>query len=95
MVRVYSLSFDLRSAAPFDTHRNSSVGSVVSSAREHANKLKVASDRMSERTGMEHRMVPVDLRDRERCGITPEMVDRLRKDARDSGTPLPPLLATD
>lgn len=48
------------------------VGEHVHSRRQFADKLKAASDRQSARTGLAHNYVPIDLRDREACGVTDE-----------------------
>lgn len=66
------LSFPRANPSPFREHFNMAVGEHVHSRRQFADKLKAASDRQSARTGLAHNYVPIDLRDREACGVTDE-----------------------
>jgi putative FmdB family regulatory protein len=79
------LVFPKGNPSPFLEHFNTAVGSHVTSKREFGDKLKAASDRQSARTGLAHNYVPVDLRDREACGVTDEGLDATRKHRVDSG----------
>lgn len=47
----------------FEEGYNRAVGAYVSSAADFRSKLSKASDEASANTGMEHRFVPIDLRD--------------------------------
>lgn len=58
--------------APFETHFNASVGSVVTSPRDHAEKLRRLGEQYTETTGIPTRYVPVDPRDTAALGITEE-----------------------
>ena len=55
--------FSVSSPRPFQEHYNASVGTHVSTKREHADLLKKQSEEMSQRTGMDHNFVPVDPQD--------------------------------
>lgn len=66
-------------------HYNLAVGQYVSNERELRDSLKVASERATIRTGVEHRFVPVDLRDKERLNVTEEGLDETMKVQTDSG----------
>jgi hypothetical protein len=68
LTRVYSNFTHHRTT--FETHFNHTVGHVVGSHRQFADDLKMASDAESARTGQEHSYVPVDMRDRDACGVT-------------------------
>ena len=56
----------------FQEHFNQAVGRPISNQREFNDALKEASDRQSERTGMEHRYAPIDMRDRDALKVTDE-----------------------
>lgn len=56
-------------------HFNRSVGAVVSSHRQFERELRRASDEATERTGIEHRYVPVDPTDRRALGVTDAGLD--------------------
>lgn len=81
--RVYSFA-TVGVTQPFQPHFNNSVGQVVHSQRDFEDKLKVASEKQSVRTGAEHRYVPVDSRD-----IKPHTDEGMEDQARthrDSGS---------
>lgn len=61
MVRVFSVN----PTSTFRPHFNAAVGQYVSSDRQFRDALRRGSDMQSERTGMEHRYVPIDPRDTE------------------------------
>lgn len=48
------------------------VGGYVSSERDLREQLKRKSDEATERNGIPHSYVPIDLRDMDACGVTPE-----------------------
>jgi len=52
-----------------------STGSYVSSERDLADQLKVASEAASNRTGISHNFVPIDMRDRAQTGQTDDGLD--------------------
>lgn len=63
--------------------------SFVNSERQFKSELSRKSDEMSERTGANHKFVPVDLREGAALGVTEEGLDATRKRRRDSGDDLP------
>lgn len=68
IVRVFS--FSLKPSMP--PHYNTSLGSAVTGERQLNDGFKRLSDEATERTGLEHRFVAVDPRDKERLGVTSE-----------------------
>jgi hypothetical protein len=58
---------------PFDPHMNATTGTYVSSQRGFEDDLKRIGDRQSERFGIEHRYVPVDMNDKAALGVTDEL----------------------
>ena len=70
---------------PMPEHYNMATGTVESSERSIREKLKVQSDIATERTGVEHRFVPVDMRDREALGVTDEGLDATNRRLRNEG----------
>lgn len=67
----------------FSPHYNSAVGRVISTEHEFKEALKIASHNASESSGMEHRYVPVDLRDKP--GVTDENADVIEQSNRTRG----------
>lgn len=67
------------------SHYNHSVGSVIHSDRQFRSELARKSDEASERLGFEHNFQPVDVRDREACGVTDEGLDRVESRLRAEG----------
>lgn len=55
---------------PMPDHYNMSAGQYVSGEKHLRDVFKRKSDEATERTGIPHNFVPVDLRDTERVGIT-------------------------
>lgn len=47
-------------------------GGYVSSRNDLSEQLKRKSEELTERNGIEHRLVPVDFRDMDACGVTKE-----------------------
>lgn len=62
-----------------DGHYNSSLGQYVSGRRAYEDGLKRASESATLRTGIAHDFKPVDLRDKERLGVTDEGLDETRR----------------
>lgn len=60
-------------------HFNQSLGRYVSGRREYEDGLKAASERATLRTGVVHDYKPIDLRDKERAGVTDEGLDSTRR----------------
>jgi putative FmdB family regulatory protein len=73
------LRFPRANPAPFQEHYNLAVGGHVRSRQHFRDELRAASDRASARTGIEHNMVPVDLRDKAELGVTDEGMDATRR----------------
>lgn len=68
-----------------EEHFNVAVGRPIHSDAQFRSELARKSDQMSEQTGMDHRYVPVDMRDRAANGVTDEGLDTTAKMKRDSG----------
>lgn len=81
MRRVYDFTF----AKGMPEHYNPTTGTVVKNASHFRSELTRASDKQSERTGMEHNYQPVDLSDPVACGVSEEGLDESRKVRRDAG----------
>lgn len=64
--RKYGFSFK----RPMQEHYNPTVGKVISSDRQFTRELKIASEQATERTGIKHSFVPVDISDKEALGVT-------------------------
>jgi hypothetical protein len=64
-----------------EAHFNPAVGRHVSNGRDFRDALKRASDEASENTGMEHRYVPIDMRDRDatRVGHPDDVAPHVRE----------------
>lgn len=62
-----------------DGHFNTSLGSYVSGRREYEDGLKRASESATLKTGITHDFRPVDLRDKDRLGVTDEGLDSTRR----------------
>lgn len=75
--------------AGMQPHFNASVGKPISSAAQFRSELSRASDEQSERTGMDHHYVPVDLADRKALGVTDEGLDNTARRRRESGMDSP------
>ena len=58
-----------------EPHYNSSVGAYVTSMSDLSDRMKIASDAATERTGIPHDFRPVDPRDTEKLGVTEEGLD--------------------
>lgn len=56
-------------------HLNPSTGTVVSSRRGFKDDLKRLSDERSERTGISHNFVEVDITDKKALGVTDEGIE--------------------
>ena len=85
MVRDYGSVY--MKVSPFEAHFNHATGTVVKSAREHADDLKRISERNESATGIPSNMEPVDYRDRDALGVSPDddIVQRIEKANVDSG----------
>lgn len=57
---------------------STATGSVVSDRRQFASELRRISDERTAETGIVHSFVPVDLRDKERLGVTDKGLDTQR-----------------
>src|SRR5437660_320214 len=60
-------------------HFNHSVGKVISNDAQFRSELHRKADLQSERLGFEHRYEPVDIRDKEACGVTQDGADAVAK----------------
>jgi hypothetical protein len=60
---------------PMQEHYNPTTGSVVSNSRQFRDGLKIASERETARTGIEHNYVEVDPTDAKALGVTEEGLD--------------------
>lgn len=69
--RVFGFSL----VKPMQEHYNPTTGTVVSNSRQFRDGLKVASDRETARTGIEHNYVEVDPTDAKALGVTEEGLD--------------------
>ncbi len=69
--RVYSFSL----ATVMHEHFDHTVGKVISDRRQFVSELKRKSEEATERTGIPHNYVPVDLSDRESLNVTEEGMD--------------------
>lgn len=78
-------SFRVTTRRPMQEHYNLATGSWEDSERGIREKLKAASDAASIRTGINHNFVPIDLRDKEACGVDDEGLDATYKRRRDTG----------
>lgn len=58
-----SRNYSFTSVPPFDAHFSDTTGQYVSSKREFRDQLKSLSEDATRRTGIDHDLVPVDLRD--------------------------------
>jgi len=72
--------------APFTPHFNVSLGRHVSSRQDFLEGLKAASDSATERTGIPHNYVPIDIADRDAFGATDESMDDYHRQHHDSPT---------
>lgn len=66
-------------------HWNASVNKPIRSDAQFRSELSRASDEMSERTGTDHKFVPIDMGDKSACGVTDEGLDETAKRRHDSG----------
>lgn len=71
MKRVFGFSL----VKPMQEHYNPTVGRVITNKRQFADGLKVASERETLRTGIEHKYVEVDPTDSKALGVTEEGLD--------------------
>jgi hypothetical protein len=60
-------------------HYNHSVGKVISNQAQFRSELHRKGDEMSERLGFAHQYEPVDIRDKEACGVTDDGADQIAK----------------
>lgn len=72
-----------------EPHFNVATNTFIQSDSHYKSELSRLSDEMSERTGANHKYVPVDLREREALGVTDEGLDTTAKRMRDSGETMP------
>lgn len=63
----------------FVPHYNPSVGSFVSSQSEFNNKLRILGDEQTERTGILHNYVPVEVGDSQAFGLGGEDVEEFTR----------------
>lgn len=78
--------FSFRAPIAFQPHYNVSVGRYVNSQREFNEALKDKSDEATERTGIYHNYVPVDMADNEAFGRTDEGMEDYFRTQHDSPT---------
>lgn len=78
-------SYSVSVARPMPEHYNPTTGRVEHSMRSIKERLKVASDEATERTGIVHDYQPVDLRDKTALGVTEEGLDATYRRLRDEG----------
>lgn len=64
---------------PFAPHYNTAIGKYVSTRSEFNAELSRLSDKQSERTGIEHNYVPVDLADTAAFGATDEGAEKFQR----------------
>jgi hypothetical protein len=81
MRRVWSVRF----GSVLHEHYNHSVGKPISSHRQYADELKRLSEQQTERTGIPHNYVPVDLSDTRACGVTDEGLEETARRRHDAG----------
>jgi len=81
MVRRYSIS--TRRSMP--EHFNASVGKYVSNENQFRDELKRASEEATLRTGMEHRFVPIDPREKASLGVSDEGMENTFRRQREAG----------
>lgn len=62
---------------PMQEHWNRTTGQPVSSMKQFGEQLKIKSHEQTLRTGVEAKYVPLDMSDREACGVT--NVDEIRE----------------
>lgn len=70
---------------PMQEHWNAAVNKPIRSDAQFRSELSRASDEQSERTGTDHKFVPIDMGDKAACGATDEGLDETRKRRHDSG----------
>lgn len=63
----------------FEPHFNNSVGTVVHNQAQFKSELHRKGDEMSERMGFAHQYEPVDIRDKEACGVDDAGADAIEK----------------
>jgi putative FmdB family regulatory protein len=64
--------FSFQIAASFQSHYNVAVGKYVTNRTEFEDGLKVASEEQTVKLGMEVNYAPIDMQDREACGVSEE-----------------------
>lgn len=70
-------------------HWNAAVGRPISSDAQFRSELSRKSDELSERTGADHKFVPVDMNDKKALGVTDEGLDTTARRRRESGMDAP------
>lgn len=70
-------------APVMQAHWNASTGTIVSSPKQFERELKRSSEEATERTGIPHNYVPVDVSDTTALGVTDEGLDATYDAAHD------------
>jgi putative FmdB family regulatory protein len=73
--RVFSFSI----GPSFHEGYSPTTGGYVSNERDLSDQLKLKSEEATNRNGIEHRYVPVDLRDKEACGVSDEHQELIKE----------------
>ena len=68
-----------------EEHFNVAVGRPIRTDAQFRSELSRKSDEISERTGTDHKFAPIDIGDKEACGVTDEGLDATAKRRQDSG----------
>jgi hypothetical protein len=63
----------------FEPHFNNSVGTVIHNSAQFRSELHRKGDQMSERMGFAHHYEPVDIQDKEACGVTDDGAEQIAK----------------
>ncbi len=83
-----SRRFVFQLATPFREHWNAATGAFVTNRTQFEDKLKLASEEATLKTGMEHNFEPVDMSDAAACGLTPEDVAEVSESRAKAGVPI-------
>lgn len=83
--RVFSFSV----RHPMPAHFNKAAGVYVNSERQLKDAFKVQSDILTERTGIEHNLVPIDHEDKKTLGVTSEGLAATYDRRKKLGMPIP------
>lgn len=80
--------FSFRVASSFQSHYNQAVGAFVTNQTDFEDRLKIASEVETQRTGIYANYEPVDMSDPAACGLSPEDVAEVTEARAKAGVPI-------